>query len=196
MRNEPTSTGGHGRVFTRREILRGLGALGLLHLSGCATLELGLGLHSDRFEEDADLTRSYLEAFAATVVPGCPGGATCPGQALVDPDFPLADHAPWLLDDLRERSRARGAEFPGLSPEDRQAVVAEGVGASGVTSRVYTGAVFLTQIAAFSALYDESGAAPLIDFPGPNRGYRRSEITYPEPEEFLGRERSATGNPW
>jgi hypothetical protein len=73
-------------------------------------------------------------------------------------------------------------------------VIQDGLDAGGVTRRLYTGAVFLTQIATYAGIYDEDRGCELIDFGGRNRGFPGSTLTYPDQGRFLAEGITGDGN--
>ena len=69
-----------------------------------------------------------------------------------------------------------------------------GLGADSITRRLYEGAIFLTQIAVYAAIYDDRGAG-LIGFEGANAGFAAEDLTLAGPRSYLPASRTNDGNP-
>jgi hypothetical protein len=151
------------------------------------------------YPEDLDRTDAgdrILAAFGRTVIPGAPADDASLFRALKDPALPFHRYAGFFAADLDERAR-RGFRrgFAQLGSEERTAVVRGALGADGTTARLYEGAIFLTQIAYFSGIYDADRGCPLIDFDGAYRFRGLEATTFPDPDRFLARSVSLDGNP-
>ncbi|MFN2317897.1 MAG: hypothetical protein ABR602_14605 [Gemmatimonadales bacterium] len=134
--------------------------------------------------------------FVETVVPGTP--VDRPGSAGVffDPFYPLTPHRAWLARDLNDRAMRRFHQpFDGLPRSARESIVRTGLASSGLTGRIYHGAVFLAQIAIYAGLAHPTGACPAIGFQGPAGLQPLAAQTYPNPGRYLGRSRGVNGNP-
>jgi hypothetical protein len=184
------------KVITRRAALRSLGLLALGATVGCTPLRIVLDRHPHALDEDATLEDRVLRAFLATVIPGSDSDAPDAIRVFHDPAYPFAKYARFFAGDLcrRAASRATGSTFDQLSPADRTAVVQEGLDADGTTRKLYAGAIFLAQIATYSAIYDDRAGCPLIGFDGGYHFRPRDEITYPDPDRFLASALTASGN--
>jgi len=184
------------REIDRRSVLKGLLLAGAGLAVGCAPTRIVLGLYSDDFENDAGLTEDFLVAFISTVVPGIDPSTPDLTRQFHDDYYPFAAHRNFFLYDLRKRSEkvAGTPDFPSLSYDQRERVIQDGLEAGGVTRRLYTGAVFLTQIATYAGIYDEDRGCELIGFEGRNRGFRRSTLTYPDRDRFLAEGITGNGN--
>ena len=179
----------------RREALRCLAQISVaLAASGCTPVRYVLHL----YPEDVDRTDAgdrILGAFVRTVIPGAPAAAAL-FRALKDPTLPFHRYAGFLAADLDARAQRRfRCGFAQLRPEQRVAVVEGGLHADGTTCRLYEGAIFLTQIAYFSGIYDPEAGCPLIDFDGAYRFPDLEATTFPDPDRFLARSVSSDGNP-
>jgi hypothetical protein len=95
----------------------------------------------------------------------------------------------------RRATRVGGRAFALLAPPDRHAVVLSGLRARGVTGHLYTGAVFLTQVALYAGIYDDEAGSPLIDFPGAGRLSSVEERTWPATDESFRPGPARAGNP-
>ena len=54
--------------------------------------------------------------------------------------------------------------------------------------------IVLAQIAFYAGIYDPQKGCPAIGFEGGNHWHSLQDITYPDPERFLSRARTADGN--
>jgi hypothetical protein len=153
--------------LSRRSFLGLLvGAAGIA-LTGCAPARLLLALDKPRPAAGPEGRDATLAAFALTVVPGIDPDTPHLTRVYDDPAYPFARCRNFFVADLDRRARRlHAAPFARLEPGTRHAVVADGLAASGITRRVYDGAVFLTQVALYAGIYDDAAGCALIDFPG------------------------------
>lgn len=185
------------RCLTRREAIGQLASLAALTLAACTPLRIVLRLYPDDFDRDPGLRDQVLRAFADTVVPGAAADGHDLCRAYGNPVYPLAKYRSFLASDLCQRSSARFGEprFDQLDQASRTALVAEALAAGGVTQQLYTGAVFLTQVAYYGGITHADGACPAIGFEGAYRFRGLEATTYPNPGRFLPEALTADGNP-
>ncbi len=185
--------------LSRRGFVRLLGVAGVVGAgtAACTPLRVLLKLYPSRFDTDTELVDETLRAFVLTVVPGLPEDARDLTRQFYDDSFRLAKHRGFLAADLCERAGrvAHNLTFAALPYEQRARVVRDGLEAGGVTTKLYSGAVHLTQIACFSSMYDDEAGCPLIDFEGRFDPAHISETKYPDPGRFLAANTTADGNP-
>jgi hypothetical protein len=182
----------------RRAALRRLAVLGAgLVASACAPMRVVLHLYPEDFDESPELTRLILGGFVTAVIPGASEDEPNLTRALTDPAFPLARCAGYLAADLCKRSAGQfgTARFDALDVARRTEVIKAGLSEGGTTSRIYNGAIFLTQIAYYAGIYDDDRGCPLIEWEGRYRFRGLEATTYPNPGRFLARALSADGNP-
>lgn len=183
-------------AITRRQALATLGAAAAAMATACTPFKILLGAYPGVFDEDADLTDRVLGGFADAVLPG----ASVPARHLVRPlrdeRFPLGGHCAYLASDLcgRADSLCDSPQFDLLSREERCRVIEHGLASDTITRRLYTGAIFLTQVAFFGGIYDDDAGCAFIDFDGRYRRTRLAELTYPDPQTFLARELTLDGH--
>lgn len=183
-----------GRALSRRDAVKRLGVLaGGLIAAGCAPIRVLFDAFPEEFKVDDALVDRTLRAFATAVVPGI--GPDDPNvlRALADPAYPFASYRRYFASDLCRRAQRLYAprEFDRLPLAHRTAVIQHGLAADSTTRKLYTGAIFLTQIAAYAGIYDAKRGSPLIDFPG---GFRGATVGYPDPERFLASPQTSDGN--
>lgn len=187
-------------ILSRREAMRHLAILasGLtVGLSaGCTPLKIGLKAYPRRFDTDPEVRDRVLRAFATTVIPGVPADAPDLVRVLEDENYPLAEYCGYLVADLCERSDRLFDTplFSGLADAQRREVVQNALNAHSTTRRVYEGAIFLTQIACYAGIYDDTAGCALIDFRGSAGFVPFPEQTYPNPERYLARSLTVDGN--
>lgn len=185
-------------TVSRRQAVRQFALLGAGAAAwACTPLRVVLRAYPDAFDEEPALTHGVLRAFVLTVIPGAPPDDPNLVRAYYDDDYPLARYRGFLAADLCARAeRLFGRDrFDRLGPEQRTAVVQDGLGADAVTRRLYRGAVFLAQIAVYAGIYDDARGAPLSRFEGRYRFPGIAATTHPNPERFLARAITPDGNP-
>jgi hypothetical protein len=130
------------------------------------------------------------------VIPGAPADDPDLVRAFTDPDYPFAEFAAFFAADLTRRGQRRFGEpaFERLTPEQRAAVIADGLGADTTTRKMYNGAVTLAQVAFYAGIYDAQKGCALIGFEGGYHWHPLSDITYPDPSGFLAAALTRDGN--
>lgn len=185
-------------TLSRRSLVRGIIGLAAASLGGsaCTPVRFLLRPTAPDLRADPDRADAVLRAFVETVVPGCESERPEAIRALADPQFPFAPYRGFFASDLCSRavSVCGDRRFNLLPAEERTRVVARGLEAGGLTTRLYTAAVFLTQIAVLAGIYDDLRGAPLLKFEGAYRFRGLAAISYPEPGRFLPDPVTAAGN--
>ena len=192
----PASTATACRL-NRREALARLGVMVAGLTAACAPAEVLTRIELGDLDIDAARVERNLRAFALTIVPAAPPDAPAMVKPFFDERYPLARFRGLFAADLARRARARSGNthLDRLSLADREAIVREGLNGDPVMRRLYTGAVFMVQLAALGGIYSESAEVPLLGFEGEYRFQGIEAITYPEPGRYLSAPLSADGNP-
>jgi hypothetical protein len=174
---------------TRRSFLIGLAAAG--------SIALVPSIAHARVDIAVDPRQAILRAFVEVVVPEADPSWDDAVAALQDEALPFSRYVGLLVSNLRSRSRRLFGtkDFAGLCAEDRTAVVADGVRAKVIYGKLYQGAIFVVQIAYFSAMYHPERGNAAIGFEGAYRFDGFASLTHPEPERFLPASVSVDGNP-
>jgi hypothetical protein len=183
--------------LSRREVLRRLvlGGMGIA-AGACAPVRLVLKAYPSEFDHDQSLTDRTLTAFVHTVTPGLPQGPHPAVRVLQDDFYPIAPYAAFLASDLDRRAESRfRRSFRDLQPAARRMVIQEGLDADTITRRLYTGAIFLTQISVYGGVHDDRAGSPLINFPGGYQPPIPASLSHPNVERFRARGLTADGNP-
>lgn len=182
--------------ITRRQLLHDLGLIAAsLAAAACTPLRVLVSAYPERFDEDEALVECVLRAFATTVIPGAPADDPDLTRALVDPAYPFAQYSGFFAADLSRRARERfRAPFEQLGAPERTAIVRDGLAADGVSQKIYSGAITLTQIAFYAGIYAPQKGCALIDFEGGYHLHARREITHADPTRFLARALTPDGN--
>lgn len=185
------------QTYTRREILAGLASASAALLAGaCVPARIDLFAHPAVFDHDEALVRATLTAFVETVVPGVTLPVDATTKVFEDPFFPFQPYRSVLAADLCKLSLRRCGErrFDRLHPTDRTRVVAAGLRGDPVSRRLYEGAVFLVQLAAFGGVYAEDAAVPALRFEGAGSLIPLADQSYPDPRRFLATALTEVGN--
>lgn len=181
---------------TRRELLKSLGlVMGGLAV-GCTPVRIALHSYPDAFDQDPGLVEQTLSAFIHTVIPGIAGSPAQLTHVYADDYYPFAPYRGYFASDLCRRAERRYGQmrFDALSPAERHRVIRDGLEADGITKRLYTGAIFLAQIACYASIYDDDRGCALIGFEGANTGYDSAEIGYASPGRYLPAACTPDGN--
>jgi hypothetical protein len=183
--------------ITRREALARLGAAFAGLTVACAPTHMLARLNPVELDIDADRVERNLRALALTIVPAASESDPALVRPFYDQHYPLAQFRGLLAADLARRARARAGEthLDRLSLADREAIVREGLHGDSVMRRLYTGAVFMVQLAALGGIYAETAEVPLLGFEGQYQFRGIAAITYPDSRRFLAASISPDGNP-
>lgn len=185
-------------VVTRRDAIRLLGMLACgAAFAGCDTLRVAFRAYPPEFDLRPDLCETVLRAFVCAVVPGAPIEDPNLVRVYFDEDFPFAPYSAFLASDLCDRSEARfGVDrFDRLNETGRTEIIRGALREGGTTGRLYTGAVYVAQVAFYAGIYDDEAGCELIDFPGQNGGARAGELSYPDPQSYLAPAATGEGSP-
>ena len=189
MQREPTTV-------SRRTMLKSLATAAAAFSSGCAPVRFLVRPVSPDLADDPGRIDAVLRGFVDAVVPGCEPDHANAIRALGDPQFPLVKYRAMLASDLCDRAGTLCGHryFEQLPRPERARIIADGLAADSLTRRLYTGAIFLTQLALLSGIYDDQAGAPLIEFDGSYQFRGLAAVSYPHPEQFLPNALTATGN--
>ena len=179
----------------RRDFIRIMAGAGLA--TACTPVRIGLKIYPREFEEHSQLVEETLRAFVLTIVPGIPEDAPDLTRPFHDELFRLDAHCGFLASDLCTRADriAGNRRFALLAYEDRARVVADGLAAGGVTTRLYSAAAYVTQIACYASIYDDGKGCIITGFEGRFNIERMAGVRDPHLDLFREITSSGTGNP-
>jgi hypothetical protein len=182
--------------MSRRQLLQHLGLIAAGLAAACTPVRVLVNAYPQSFDDDPEVVDRVLRAFVTAVIPGAPADAPDLVQAFTDPNYPFAEYAAFFAADLSRRGGQRFAEpaFERLAPEQRAAVIRDGLAADATSHKLYNGAITLAQIAFYAGIYDATGGCALIGFEGANHWHPLSDITHPDPARFLAAAMTPDGN--
>ena len=183
-------------AVSRRAMLKTLALSAAALGTGCTPVRFLLRTTNTDLAEDPRRIDEVLKGFVDAVVPGCDPDHAGAIRALGDPQLPFARYRSFLASDLCPRAGELCGQryFEQLPRSERARVIADGLSADRLTRKLYTGAVFLTQVSLLAGIYDDQAGAPLINFDGGYQFRGLSAVSYPNPERFLPSALTATGN--
>lgn len=179
----------------RREFLLLMASAGFA--SACTPLQIGLKIYPRDFKENTQLVDETLRAFVLTVVPGMPKDDPNLIRVFHDELFRVDTHRGWLAFDLCDRARDLTGEprFVALEYADRERVISAALAAGGVTKRLYTAAIYVSQIAIYAGIYDDDAGCPVWSFDGGFRIEELAALPDPPPDTLHRMESAGGGNP-
>ena len=181
----------------RRQAIRLLaGGIAAVAMSACTPATIILKSYPEQYRPGSTATRAALRAFTKTVVPGLTDDEAQAVTVLDDPFYPTAKFSDFLASDLDRRARRRHERsFGALDFSERAAIVRKALDGDATTRQLYTGAVFLTQVAVYGGIHADSAGCRLTGYPG---GYHLADpalVSYSDTSRFASRELSRDGNP-
>lgn len=180
-------------ILSRRKALTGMFWLMAGVSISCSPIRLVLDIKKEKVFDDPDSEDRTLRAFVATIIPGVNISNPHLTDVFHDKFYQFKKYKSAFANDLNRRSwKLFGNEFKSLNTDDRTKVVADGLGSIMVASRLYSGAIFLTQIAVYSGTANNDNGCSLIDFKGT---YNFEPTTYPDADRFFGEPTTQTGHP-
>ncbi len=184
------------RRVSRLSFLKQVSVILGLALSGCSPLRILFKDYPRKFDDDPGLRESTFRSFVATVIPGAAIDEPDLVRIYADPFYPFHPYCGFFASDLSRRSSDLFGtdEFNRLSPEQRTAVIENGLDADATVARLYRGAILMAQASYFGGIYDDAKGCPLIDFHGSNPGFTERQMFYPNASAFLANEATINGN--
>ncbi|HYM20148.1 MAG TPA: hypothetical protein VEW28_03985 [Candidatus Kapabacteria bacterium] len=182
--------------MTRRELLRGIGALAAVTAAGCTPLKFLLDPHPSSYRNLPDKLDTTLRAFVVTIIPGAPADDPNLVRVYSDDYYPFTKFATFFANDLDTRSRRLygNTVFASLSQAQREFVVKDGLSSDATMVKLYKAAIYAAKASFYGGIYDISKGCKLIDFQGSNWGFSDDEMFYPNAKQYFARELTCTGN--
>ena len=183
--------------ITRRQLLCRAGVFAAALATGCTPLRLALHADPEPFRGEGGVTDRALAAFVRSVAPRATGSAEELARVFADPAYPFARYRAFFAADLCRRAQDRFGtnRFDSLTEDARARIIEDGLHGDAVARRLYSGAIFLAQVAVYAGIYDDGRGARAINFDGANHGYAPETLTYPVPAWYLPAASSLDGNP-
>lgn len=193
---ESTQTGQHSATrISRLDFLKRITfSFGILATS-CTPVKILLNTHDDKYDEDKNLKSKILAAFVTTVIPGADPDDEENYKIFCDDYYPFHKYCVFFVSDLCIKSKKLfGTEsFYDLSLEQRTEVIQAGLEDDFTTARLYTAAIFISQVSVYCSIYNDEKGCSLIDYSGAY-GFMNAEMYYAEPSGYLAIEMTSTGN--
>ena len=169
-------------------------SLGVL-ITSCTPVNILLNTHDDKYDEDSNLKVKILQAFVTAVIPGTDPDNPDLCKIFCDDYYPFHKYCGFFISDLCSKSKKLfGSEcFYDLSFEQRTEVIQSGLDDDSTTKRIYTAAIFITQVSIYCSIYDDEKGCNLIDFHG-SYGFMDTSMYHTNPQVYLAKEITPTGN--
>lgn len=154
-------------LIGRLDFIKKISLLTGVVIAGCSPVKILLKLYPERFD-DNDYKKKILSAFVTTIIPGA--DLTDPNICRIFSDhyYPFHKYCGFFVSDLCKKSKRRfyTENFHQLKLEERTSIVKEGLRDEFTTSRLYTAAIYISQVSFYSGIYDDDKGCELIDFEG------------------------------
>ncbi len=175
------------RQISRKEFLKQFSMASALLFAACTPAKILLKAYPEEFKNDPELRERVLRAFVTAVVPGTEINNPDLVRIFEDEYYPFHSYCAFFASDLCNRSSNLFSEerFDRLTVAQRTKVIADGLEADATASRLYRGAILMTQVSFYAGIYNSEKGCPLIDFHGANMGFTPEEMYYPNSGSML-----------
>lgn len=196
IRQEKIRGSKEGVKISRLNFLKSASILSVSILTGCSQIKFITGNYPDKFKDETDLNDRILRAFVTVVIPGADERNPNLTKIFTDEYYPFKPFCAFFISDLCSKSMDLfgNDEFHSLNESQKKIIVEAGLNGDSMIERLYTAAVFMSQVSYYSGIYDDGAGCKLINFDGSNSGYTDEEMFYPDAEKYLALQITETGN--
>lgn len=190
-KNEQTVLANISRLDFLKKISFTFGVL----MTSCTPVKILLNTHEDKYDDDTVLKNKILAAFITAVIPGADPEDADNYKIFCDEYYPFHKYCGFFVSDLCSKSeKLFGTEkFYDLSLEQRTEVIQAGLNDDSTTERIYTAAIFISQVSVYCGIYNDEKGCSIIDYNG-SYGFVDAEMYYSDPATYLAAEMTSTGN--
>jgi hypothetical protein len=195
FQNETTSGRENPEFISRIDFLKRLALTTGVFVTSCTPLKIILNTHEEKYGSDKNLREKILTAFVTAVIPGADTADPNLCKIFCDDYYPFHKYSGFLISDLCNKSKKLfgNEHFDELSLDDRTKVIASGLADDSTTNRIYTAAIFITQVSVYCSIYDDDRGCSLINSPG-SYGFVDAEMFHPNNQTYLAKEITSSGN--
>jgi hypothetical protein len=182
-------------ICNRREFITKIAILSGAALASCTPLKIIFKDYPNEFENNDTIKINNLRAFVITVIPGADANDVNLCRIFSDSFYGFEKYCGFFISDLCKRSEKKFGKksFYDLTAEQRTDVILSGLEADTTLNKIYSAAIFMSQVSYYSSIYDDEKGCDLIDFKG-NTSFVYSEMSYKNPELYLATEITINGN--
>jgi hypothetical protein len=183
------------QVISRHDFLKQIAFSAGFLITSCTPVKILLNTHENKFDNDTDLKQKVLSAFVGAVIPGSDNCDPNSLKIFCDEYYPFHKYCGFFISDLCAKSKNLfGTEnFYDLSLQEQTELIQAGLDDDAVTSRIYSAAIFISQVSVYCSIYDDKKGCELIDFPG-SYAFVDAEMHYQNSQLYLAAELTSTGN--
>jgi hypothetical protein len=180
---------------SRRDFIAKLSVLVGAVLASCTPLNIVLKNYPEEFDNDDAIKLDNLKAFVITIIPGADINDKNLCRIFSDSFYGFNKYCGFFVSDLCTRSKKMFDKnsFCDLTAEQKTEVVLSGLNADTTLNKIYSAAIFMSQVSYYSSIYDDENGCQLIDFNGPT-SFVNSEMSYKNPKVYLASEITENGN--
>lgn len=165
-------------------------------LTGCSQMKYITGSYPDKYKDENDFNDLVLREFVTTVIPGADERNENLTRIFSDEYYSFKPFCCFFIADLCAKSKELFGtdEFFSLDEGKRTIIVIAGLNGNSMIKKLYTAAVFMSQVSYYSGIYNDDEGCRLIGFEGSNSGFTEDEMFYPDAIKYLATEITPTGN--
>ncbi len=185
---------GKTNLIGRLDFIKKISLLAGAIATGCSPVKILLNLYPEIYN-DNKLKEQIITAFITTVIPGANPNEPNLCRIFSDNYYPFYKYCGFFVSDLCEKSKNHfGIEnFHELNLWQRTEIIKEGLKDEFTTSRIYTAAIYITQVSYYCSIYDEKKGCELIDFEG-SYGFLNVDNHFDKDKLKLANEITCHGN--
>lgn len=179
----------------RRDFITKMAILSGAVLASCTPLKVIFKNYPEEYDIDDTTKSNNLKAFVITVIPGADINDKNLCRIFNDSFYGFDQYCGFFVSDLCTRSEKMYGKksFCDLTADQRTDVILSGLEADATLNKIYSAAIFMSQVSYYSSVYDDERGCELIEFNG-NSSFEYSELSYKNPKLYLASEVTVDGN--
>ncbi|GMR25392.1 MAG: hypothetical protein BMS9Abin39_0687 [Ignavibacteria bacterium] len=181
--------------ISRLDFIKKLTLLTGVIITGCTPVRILLKSYPDKYDYDKEMGRQIMDAFVLTVIPGANPDDPDLSRIFNDEYYKFSKYLGFFISDLCSKSKQlfNIENFSNLTPLQRTKVIQSGLKDDSTTAKLYTGAIYMTQVSYYSCIYNDEKALELIDYNG-SYGFMDADMFYNNSDKLLADEITFSGN--
>jgi hypothetical protein len=181
--------------ISRLDFIKKLSLRTGVFITGCSPVRILLKSYPDKYDDDKKMCKHILDSFVLTVIPGANPEDPDLSRIFRDEYYKFSKYSGFFTSDLCSKSKKlfNIENFSKLTLQQRTKVIQSGLEDDPTTAKLYTGAIYMAQVAYYSCIYNDEKTCEVIDFSG-SYGFMDNDMFYNDCNKLLGDEITFSGN--